>query len=72
MLPETTNEPAFKRKGGGENGIPGGLMGQIQAEGMVSSVAIAALFCFHSSEKFLDAPKEGTPGMNRETEKGHK
>ena len=47
-------------------------MGQIQAEGMVSSVAIAALFCFHSSEKFLDAPKEGTPGMNRETEKGHK
>ena len=63
---------AFKRKGGGKNGIPGGLMGQIQTEGMVSNVAIAALFCFHSSEKFPDAPPEGAPGMNRETEKGHK
>ena len=38
----------------------------------MSSVAIAALFCFHSSEKLPDAPPEGTPGMNRETEKGHK
>ena len=63
---------AFKRKGGGKNGSPGGLRGQIQAEGMASSVAIAALFCFHSSEKLPDAPPEGTPGMNRETEKGHK
>ena len=63
---------AFKRKGGGKNGILGGLRGQIQAEGMMSSVAMAALFCFHSSEKLPDAPPEGTPGMNRETEKGHK
>ena len=61
----------LKREGGGKNGSPGGLRGQIQAEGMVSSAAIAALFCFHSSEKLPDAPPEGTPGMKRETEKGH-
>ena len=75
MLPAASSDPqllhsAFKRKSGSKNGSPGGLRGQIQAEGADVQGGHCCLVLFPPIREVPRWSPESSTGKSRETEKG--